>query len=80
MAYEPKPNSGTLFESKPGAKTDYNGSLNVGGSDYTVFGRKKKINTRDGRKFDIIELSAIPKQDRPQTSVPTNQPVGDLPF
>jgi len=90
MAFEQRPNNGSLFESKPEAKTDYNGKIIISEpGSYVMFGRKKTIiSNKDQKKYNIIEISLV--KDRYATQ-PSNQPVascdnslqsqkGDLPF
>lgn len=88
----PRPNSGSLFEARPGAKVDFSGNLNVTrAGDYVVFGRRKNIKRKsDGKQFNIIELSLMEDNQQGQrTAPPSNSPItaeslepqrGDLPF
>lgn len=73
MAYEQKPNSGTI--AKNARKTadnhpDITGSINVAGVDYWINGWLKK-NSRDGSSF--YSLSVKPKEQHQEQAAPSRQ-------
>lgn len=89
MAYEQRPNSGTLFKNKkkqPGDRQpDYRGDCEVNGEAMEIAAWIK--DGRNGGKF--MSLAFKPKQDRPEQpdrqidppDVPTNGPKeDDVPF
>ena len=60
MAYEIKPNTGSLFQNKEKRSEnfpDYSGSLNIDGRDWWISGWKK--TSKDGKTF--LSLSIKPK-------------------
>lgn len=65
MAFEQKPNSGSLWPNDKKTQEnhpDRTGTLNVGGVEYWISGWIKK--TKDGRSY--MNLSVKPKQQRSQ--------------
>lgn len=72
--YEHQPNTGTLFESKPGAKTDFHGAVVVKEpGTYVMFGRKKSANRRsDGKPFNFIEISLMKENSQQPQNMPLN--------
>jgi hypothetical protein len=89
MSYEQRPNNGSLFESRPGSKTDYNGKIQITEpGNYVMFGRKKTIQTRDGKTYNIVEISMMKERVQSTSSNKAlssnqnyNQPSkNDLPF
>jgi hypothetical protein len=82
MAYERKPNTGTFWPTKPGAKCDLTCKINLDGVDYIFFGMNKRVNV-SGRTVDIIEVSAMKDKSAPTAPRQENfdKPErGDLPF
>lgn len=81
MAYERKPNTGTFWPTKPGAKCDMTCRINIDGNDYIIFGNKKKVNV-SGRSVDILEVSAMRDKGTavPTTPVVPREEREDLPF
>lgn len=62
MAYQQKPNTGSIFledQKKSDNHPDFKGSLNINGTEYWVSGWKKQGN---GKKF--ISLALDPKQPK----------------
>lgn len=79
MAFEQKPNTGSLFESKPGGKTDYNGRIVINEpGNYVMFGKKKKVGKE--KQYNIIEISLMQERAQPAVVRPANTVEGDLPF
>jgi hypothetical protein len=85
MAYERKPNTGTFWPTKPGAKCDLTCKINLDGVDYVLFGMSKRVNV-SGRTVDIIEISGMRDKNAPpppRSSNPDSLDVpqrSDLPF
>lgn len=78
MAEYDNTNRGTLFtndKKEQDNHPDFNGSLNVGGTEYWISGWKKK--SKEGKSF--LSLSIKEKQDRPrQSSQPTRKAKADF--
>lgn len=80
MAYEKKDGSVTLWPQKSDPENKCIGKdLIIDGKNYLVFGTKKIINTKDGRKVPIVEINITPDRNSAGNTVPT-KPSSDLPF
>lgn len=77
MAYEQKPNTGSLFrnkEKKDDKDRDMSGSAQIAGVDYWISGYTNE--TADGAKW--LKLQFKPKEDRPARSANVNTRRGSV--
>lgn len=77
MAYEPKDNSGSIFQNdrkETDKHPDRSGQAMIGGVEYWVSGWLKK--TKDGKPF--LSLAFKPKGEKPQPTTSKMQPRGSM--
>jgi len=85
MAYEKKPNTGTLGRNKrkeSDSHPDFSGSLNVEGKDYWLSGWIKE-NKSTGEKFFSLSAKAkeaIRADERPRPVAVSDEPDDEIPF